>query len=293
MELRHLRYFVAVAEEGSLSTAALKRLHVAQPSLTRQMRDLEQEVGTLLFNRTTRGIELTEAGTAFLEQARLALAHAGEAIAAARRASRPAKQVFTIGFLTGQEVEWLPQITRVLRTALVNTEFRTTSDYSTEIAKAVQDGEIDIGFSRVEAFPDVTYKIIAYEPIVVLMPSDHPLAEKSEIDPCDLQSTTFIGYEETTNVLRRVVDAYLSDKGVSVSPVNYLDNIATGISMVGLTGGVTLLPKYAEPLMPWSVVSRPLKGEQPIIEIAVGYRADNPSPVLKYFLENIYRVTAL
>ena len=107
MELRHLRYFVAVAEEGSVTVAAEKRLHVAQPSLSRQLRDLEFEVGAQLLVRTSRGVQLTDAGRVFLDHARLALAQAAEAVAAARRMARPVKASFSVGFLTGQEVEWL------------------------------------------------------------------------------------------------------------------------------------------------------------------------------------------
>src|ERR1700760_2677482 len=98
MELRHLRYFVAVAEEGSVTLAAEKRLHTAQPSLSRQLRDLEQEVGVQLFTRGARGIELTRPGRAFLDHARLALSQAAEAVQAARRAARPAKASFSVGF---------------------------------------------------------------------------------------------------------------------------------------------------------------------------------------------------
>src|ERR1700742_80419 len=118
MELRHLRYFVAVAEAGSLTVAAEKRLHTAQPSLSRQLRDLEYEVGTALFVRSARGVELTPAGRVFLDHARLALGQAAEAIQAARRAARPPRETFSVGFLTGQEVDWLPHVTRVLRAYL-------------------------------------------------------------------------------------------------------------------------------------------------------------------------------
>ena len=101
MELRHLRYFVAVAEEGSLTLAADRRLHTAQPSLSRQIRDLEAEVGVQLLIRSPRGIELTAAGRAFLDHARLALSQVEAAGEAARRAAYPAKRSFVIGFLTG------------------------------------------------------------------------------------------------------------------------------------------------------------------------------------------------
>jgi len=287
MELRHLRYFVAVAEEGSLTVAAEKRLHTAQPSLSRQLRDLELEVGTPLLTRTSRGVTLTPAGQIFLDHARLALAQAAEAIAAARRVSRPAKTSFSVGFLTGQEVEWLPHVTQILRDQLKEIDFRVSSDFSPAVAEAVQRGEIDLGFSRVEPQPDVTYEVIASEPIVAILAGDHPLARRSEIDPAQLGEFPFIGYTDTPHVLRGIVERYLRERGVSVSSSHFLDSFATGISLVASTGGLTLLPAYVEKLLPRSVVSRPLAGPTPVIEIAVGYRKDNPSPVLHDFLQSI------
>ena len=130
MELRHLRYFVAVAEEGSLTVAAEKRLHTAQPSLSRQIRDLEYEVGVPLLTRSVHGVELTAGGRAFLDHARLALTQSEAAIEAARRAAQPAKQVFAMGFTTGQEVDWLPRATGLLRGELANIEIRVSSDHS-------------------------------------------------------------------------------------------------------------------------------------------------------------------
>src|SRR5258707_1257331 len=108
MDLRHLRYFIAVAEEGSLTVAAEKRLHTAQPSLSRQMRDLEAELGCALLTRSVRGVELTDAGKVFLAHARVVLSQTEAAITATRRAAVPAKASFVLGFLTGHEFEWLP-----------------------------------------------------------------------------------------------------------------------------------------------------------------------------------------
>lgn len=292
MELRHLRYFVAVAEEGSLSVAAERRLHTAQPSLSRQIHDLEQEVGVQLFVRSSRGVTLTPAGRAFLEHARLAIREAAEAVAAARRAARPPKPSFSVGFLTGQEVEWLHHVTHLLRGQLKDIDFRVSSDFSPDIGEAIQRGEIDLGFCRLEPQPDVSYKVIAYEPILVILPRDHPLAAGSAVDARDIDPASFIGYTDTPHVLRGIVDRYLRDRGVVVSPTHTLDGIATGISLVASTGGVTLLPAYVETLLPRSLVSRPLVGNPPVIEIAAGYRADNPSPVLRVFLENIDQVIA-
>src|ERR1700761_6679657 len=129
MELRHLRFFVAVAEEGSLTTAAEKRLHTAQPSLSRQMRELEFEVGAQLLTRSARGVELTPAGRAFLDHARLALAQVEAAGAAARRAAQPPKASFALGFLTGQEMDWLPDALRLLRDELPSTDVTVSSHY--------------------------------------------------------------------------------------------------------------------------------------------------------------------
>src|SRR6266700_8178304 len=115
MELRHLRYFVAVAEAGSLTVAAERKLHTSQPSLSRQIRDLEYEVGAQLMIRSARGIELTAAGRVFLDHARLALAQVEAGREGARRAAQPAKPSFALGFLTGKEIDWLPDVLRLLR----------------------------------------------------------------------------------------------------------------------------------------------------------------------------------
>lgn len=292
MELRHLRYFVAVAEEGSVTMAAEKRLHTSQPSLSRQLRDLELEVGTQLFARGARGIELTPAGRAFLDHARLALGQAAEAVQAARRAARPAKAAFSVGFLTGQEVDWLPHVTQILRAELPSIEFKVTSLYSPDLADALQSGEIDLGFLRVEPRPDVEYRVVAHEPLVAILPSDHRLAQQAEVDPRDIEGEIFVGFTDVPHVLRAVVDDYLRRNGVDIEPSHHIDNFAMGISLVASTRGVALLPTYVEPLLPWSVISRPLMGEPPTIDLAVGYRPDNPSPVLRTFLGGIDQLIA-
>jgi len=293
MELRHLRYFLAAAEEGSLTVAAARRLHTSQPSLSRQLRDLEEEVGAELFVRSSRGIELTPAGRAFLEHARLALSHATEAAEAARRAARPLKHRFAVCFLQGQEVDWLPRVMQLLRSDLPNIDLRVSSLHSPVVADAVQRGEVDLGFSRLERRPGVTYRVIAREPIVAILPSNHRLAALVEIGPKDLQGETFIGYTDIPHVLRNAVARYFEAHQVEVNTTQHLDNLGTGISLVASTGGVTLLPAYAEPLLPRSIVSRRLAGDDaPTIELAVGYREDNPSPVLRKFLAGIEQLIA-
>jgi LysR family hca operon transcriptional activator len=187
MELRHLRYFVAVAEEGSLTLAADRRLHTAQPSLSRQIRDLESEVGVQLLIRSPRGVELTAAGRAFLDHARLALSQVEAAGEAARRAAYPATASFMIGFLTGVEMEWLPAAMRVLRDELSNIEVIISSQTSPELAGALLRGKLDVAFLRRERqMPDLAFELLTKEPLVAVLRSDHRLAALEAISPHDL-----------------------------------------------------------------------------------------------------------
>jgi LysR family hca operon transcriptional activator len=287
MELRHLRYFIAVAEAGSLTVAAAKKLHTAQPSLSRQMRDLEHEVGVQLMRRSVHGIELTAAGRAFLDHARLALTQAEAAAEAARRAAQPTKPTFAMGFQTGQEVDWLPRATAILRDELLNIEIRVSSDHSTMLADDLQRGKLDIAFLRREQKPDLEYKLVAKEPIVVILPSDHPLAEHRAIDPHDFVGEKFIGISNVPRVLRGVVGDYLKRSGVEIVPHLEIDNFAMAVSLVASTRGVALLPVSAEHFLKWSVISRPLKGEAPTIDLVVGYHKANTSPILRTFLSRI------
>jgi LysR family transcriptional regulator, hca operon transcriptional activator len=174
MELRHLRYFIAVAEEGSLTLAAERRLHTAQPSLSRQIQDLEYEVGVQLMSRSARGIELTAAGRAFLEHARLALAQVEAAREAGRWTAAPSKPTFALGFLTGQEMDWLPDAIRILRDELPNIEVTISSQYSPDLADGLRRGKLDVAFLQPEAQAgDLAYKLLIKEPLVVVFPSDH------------------------------------------------------------------------------------------------------------------------
>src|SRR6202795_361863 len=183
MELRHLRYFVAVVEEGSLTTDAERRLHASQPSLSRQIRDLEYQVGAELLSRSVHGVELTAAGKAFLDHARLALAQVDAAVEAARRAAQPARKTFAIGFQTGHEMNWLPRTMYVLRDELKNIQVTVSSDYSPDLAEALVRGRLDVAFLRGEPAFDLDYEVVDHEPRVVLMPSDHRLTSREAIHP--------------------------------------------------------------------------------------------------------------
>jgi LysR family hca operon transcriptional activator len=288
MELRHLRYFVAVAEEGSLTVAAERTLHTSQPSLSRQIRDLEDEVGAQLMIRSARGIELTAAGRVFLDHARLALAQVEAAGEAARRAAQPAKLSFALGFLTGQEMDWLPEAIRILRDELPNIEITISSQYSPDLASALVRGKLDVAFLRPETqAADLIFKVVSKEPLVAVLPSDHHLASHEAIDPREIAGETFISVSNTAPVLRVIIDDYLRRSGVDIRPHHEADHLAMAMALVASTRGVALLPAYAQNLLPSSVISRPLQGAVPTIDLVVGYSKMNTSPILKLFLSRL------
>jgi LysR family hca operon transcriptional activator len=290
MELRHLRYFVAIAETGSLTFAAEKRLNTAQPSLSRQIRDLEQEVGVRLLDRSPQGTKLTAAGRAFLEHARLSLTQAETAVEAARRAAQPARLTFSIGFLTGQEVDWLPYAPGVLRDELPKIEIRVSSGFSTDLADDLRRGKLDVAFVRREPQPDLEYRLVTKEPLVVILPVDHPLAGTTAIAPCALAAQTFIGISDVAPVLRSVIQDYLKRWGIEIVPTLEVDNFAMAMSLVASTRGVALLPASVRGYLPQSITSRPMAGEWPTIDLLIGYHTANPSPILLKFMSGIDRV---
>ncbi len=292
MELRHLRYFLAVAEEGSLTVAAERRLHTSQPSLSRQIRDLEYQVGAELLSRSVHGVELTAAGKAFLDHARLALMQVDAAVEAARKAARPAKKTFAIGFQTGHEMNWLPKAMHVLRDELKDIEVTISSGYSPDLAEALARGRLDLAFLRVEPGYDLEYHVVDKEPLVVLMPRNHRLIAKQAIRPRELVGEIFIGGSNKAAVLRAVTENYLRRSGVDIKLEHGVDNLAMAISLVASTHGLALMPAYAKNLLPLSVVSRPLQGEVPTIELAVGYSKSNTSPIIKLFLSRLDELIA-
>jgi LysR family hca operon transcriptional activator len=260
--------------------------------LSRQIKDLEDQVGTPLLSRSSRGVVLTDAGKAFLDHARLALNQVDAAVEAARRAAQPAKQRFSMGFLTGQEMTWLPEAMRVLRAELPNIDVTVSSDYSPDLGEAVARGRLDVAFMRAEPELDLTYRRVSQEPLIALMPSDHPLAARTSVCAKDLIGLPFIAMANKARVLRAVIDQYLEGAGVDIVPAQLVDNPAMVMSLVASTRGVALIPSYVEPLMPWSVVSRPLADNAPRIDLVVGFSESNHSSVLQLFLSHLDELMA-
>jgi LysR family hca operon transcriptional activator len=294
MELRHLRYFVAVAEERSFTHAAENRLHTAQPSLSRQIRDLETELGTQLIVRGPREIELTPAGRVFLDHARVILLQVEAATEAARRAARPAKTPFIVGFLTGYEMEWLPRIMEALSDELHNIELTIHSTSSPELTQGLLNGKIDVAFLR----PDnqahgLAFKVVADEPLFLLLPADHRLTARRSVRPYDIAQQPFINFPKSYSpALRQVIDDYFARSQVHPTAAHEAETLPMVISLVLSTGGVSLLPAYAQKLLPPSVVSRRLHGRPPTISLAIGYNTSNTSPLLQHVLAKAGDFTA-
>ncbi|QIG95921.1 MULTISPECIES: LysR family transcriptional regulator [unclassified Bradyrhizobium] len=289
MELRHLRYFVAVAEEGSFSVAAEKRLHTAQPSLSRQIHDLELELGVQLFVRGPRGIELTPSGRVFLDHARVALLQVEAAAEAARRAAQPAKSAFSIGFLTGYEMDWLPAVMNILRGKLSSTEITIRSEDSPDLAAALTRGKIDLAFMRPEkSTAGLQFKLLRHDPILAVMPRDHPLAARTSIRPKDLMGESYIGVSLVrAPMLRAAIDDFFRRHGLTIEAAHQAENLAMAVSLVASTGGISLLPLYAQNLIPKTIVFRPIQGAPPMVDLVIGYNESNRSPLLEFVLSRV------
>ena len=210
--------------------------------------------------RSVHGVKLTAAGKAFLDHAKLALAQVEAAREAARRAARPEKLGIALGFLTGQEMDWLPEAMRILRDELPNIHITVTSGYSPTLADALTRGTLDLAFMRRETnSADLMFKTMTEEPLMVVLPSDSVLAARESIAVAEIAGQPFIDVSRTAPSLRAAIDDYIRKLGLDVRITHEADNLAMAISLVASTRGFALLPRYAQNFLPWSVVSRPIK----------------------------------
>lgn len=216
MELRHLRYFVAVAEARSLKSAAEGKLNTTQPSLSRQIRDLEDEVGTPLFKRGAKDVELTPAGRVFLDHARVMLSQAEAAVQSARQVAHPTVPSLSLGFMIGHDTTWLPAALKVIRDELPNIHVVISTQNSPQLAVALLNGGVDVAFLRREdGSHDLEYRSLIEESFKVFLPSDHRLAAQEAIGLPDIARERFISVSGTAlsisgkqPALRRTIDRF-------------------------------------------------------------------------------------
>jgi LysR family hca operon transcriptional activator len=293
MELRHLRYFVAAVDAGSLTVAAEQKLHTSQPSLSRQIRDLEEEVGVQLIERSAHGVELTSAGKAFLDHARMALVQAEAAKEAAQHVAQAALPTFALGFMSGAEIGLLPEAERLLREGFPGIDIRLSSDYSPVLAKALMRRKLDAAFIRPEEqMEDLRYRTVRTDPMVLVLPSKHRLAAHTEVAPQELVNEAFCLPSKSAPAVRRAVLEYLSRSGIDLKPRYEVHNVVHAISMITSTNAVMLLPAYTKHYLPASIAVRPVKGEVPTLDLVLAYHKANKSSVLKLLLSKVGRLAA-
>jgi len=282
MELRHLRYFVAVAEALSFTRAA-QTLRTAQPSLSQQIRDLEYEIGTPLLKRDKRNVALTPAGKVFLDEARLVLTQADRAKTLARRAAESETPSLTIGFVPAAEVKIFPHTLTMLRAQFPATRIVLQSLTTFEQHQALLSGEIDVGFLRppVED-PRIESMVVLREPLVALLPADHPACCQTEIALPDLADTPFlrIARRHAGDLARAIGDLALRD-GVQLKAAQEVENVLTLLTLLTLVGlgvGFGIMPNYVGQLSFRNLVARPLDGPVAEVDLVAAWRRDHAKP---------------
>jgi DNA-binding transcriptional LysR family regulator len=276
MDLRHLRYFVAVAEECHFGRAA-ERLHMAQPPLSQAIRQLETEVGATLLHRTTRRVRLTDAGAAYLTQARAILASVDEAGHRARLVAAGAIGHLALGCVGSATYSVLPQLSRHLSRELPGVEFSFRGEMLVpdQIA-ALRSGEIDVALLRPPvADASLAVTTLRRDRLVVALPADHPLTDRSRLTPQDLAGVDLIIHSaERRSVMYDVVLRLAHDAGVEPRVRHEVGETSTLITLVAGGLGVAIVPEPVTALALDGVTYRPLAGPTTTIDLAVAHRAD-------------------
>lgn len=291
MELRHLRYFITVAEELNFSKAALK-LFTAQPSLSQQIKDLEEDVGVRLLNRTKRKVELTEEGAVFLEQARLTIAQSEKAIAMARQVSKAKQQLLRIGFVPVAEMKIFPYVLPNLRVQSPELKIELQSLNNSDQLRGIKKGELDISFTRENFSSDeIESTFVLREPLIFILPKDHPLASYERIPVKALDGIDFvIPSESESKTLHDKILNFAQLHNIQFNIVHKADNILFNINSIGMGLGCTILPGYIVPLTMENTVIRPLEVELPSLDLYVSYRKNTTAVAVQKFMELLTKV---
>jgi LysR family hca operon transcriptional activator len=289
MDLRYLRYFIAVAEEMSLTRAA-ERLHTVQPSLSRQIRRLEEIVGTPLFNHDRRGLELTEAGRIFLGEAREILRQMNRSIMLARQGSRAEARHIAAGFISGNEAQIFSRLLPPLRRRYPELQISYHAMSEPALIVALEESEIDVAFlaGPIES-PAIHSEVFLRQKIAVVLPSLHPLAKQKKISLAELASMPMIvpSPQNSPRYLNSI-HAITAQAGVEFSSTVEFDNVLSALHAVRLGLGFCLLPEDQMGILPGSIVARPLDLDpEPSIDLLIAYRRDYRNLALVYLLRTV------
>lgn len=281
MELRHLRYFNAVASTLSFSRAAAL-LHIAQPPLSRQIRQLEEMVGAVLIDRESRPIALTMAGRFFYEQTVQLLARLDQIEDGTRRIAAGANQWFNVGFVPSAMYGMLPELIKRFRLNRPEIEIGFSELVTMEQVEALKSGRIDVGFGRLPiSDPDIVCVTLVEEPLMAVFPLGHALLRKSSVSLAQLAGERFILYpaRPRPSYADQVLDIF-AQRGLHPNIVKEANEMQTAIGLVAAGVGVALVPASVKGLHRTDVVYRPLSGKGIFSPVIMNVRASDRSPLL-------------
>ncbi|ESA34878.1 family transcriptional regulator [Leptolyngbya sp. Heron Island J] len=288
MELRHLRYFLAVAEELHFGRAA-QRLHIAQQPLSRQIRNLEDELGILLFHRTKRRIRLTQAGQVFLQETRKTLAQADHAVVMAQRVGQGVAGQLSIGFTGPMLNRILPTVVREFKQRFPEIHLSLQRLPTNDQVKSLLADEIHVGFLHPPIDASLLKQTVIYqEPMIALLPDFHPLAKDAPapISIKSLANESFILFPRQVGpVLYDAIISFCQQADFSPNVVQEAFPQQTIMGLVAAGLGVSLIHASIQQIHQPGVVARPLIEPSPVLESAVAWRSDLPHPALTHFLE--------
>ena len=287
MKLRHLQSFVAVAEELHFGRAA-ERLHMAQPPLSEQIRQLEAELGVTLLHRTTRRVELAPAGEVLLARAREILASVDRATQDTQRAARGELGRLAVGFTGSSTYALLPALAAALRSALPGVLLELHGELLTPAQVAsLLDGTLDLGLLRPPVRQrELAFEVIRWEPLIAAVPQAHPLAAADAVPLEKLSAEPFISYpSHFRSVLHDAIEETCAAHGFLPRVAHEVSETATLVSFVAAGLGVSLVPESTRHMTVDGAVYRPLAGDTPTVELAVAWRRDDVTPVLERALK--------
>ena len=288
MELRHLRYFVAVGEEENFGRAA-ERLHIVQPALTRQVRQLEEEIGCALFERLKRGVRLTEAGKSFLEEARRLLGDVGRSVDRTRLVAQGKVGRLRVGFSdTATYSGELPSFLYNFRTRWPDVRLKLFPSSSLVAGEQLRRQEVDVAFVYVTPtdLRELNTHTISVERWVLALPQAHPLVKSKRVKLGDLKREPFVWFPRpVAPPLHDRVLAACHGAGLTLNIVQEVNNPTTLLSLVAGGIGVTFTIGSAEKTKPDSVVLRTVDDLRVTAELSAIWRGDNKAPALQKFIE--------